>query len=83
MGFPDHKVRKALKATNNGEVEAVIQYIDDHEKDPEFNQEVVQVPKKKKRPKYIPLELQNLFTQLYSINQFAVSTQSILLYSPY
>ena len=74
MGFIEYKVRKALLATNNGELEQLFQYIVEHENDPEFNQPI-SILKKKKKPKYIPLELQNLFTQLYSINKFAVSTQ--------
>lgn len=74
MGFAEHKVRKALIATNNGELEQVFQYIDEHDNDPEFNQ-AISVVKKKKKPKYIPLELQNLFSQLYLLNKLTVSTQ--------
>ena len=74
MGVDEHKARKAIIATNNGTYDEVFQYIEQHNDDPEFNQ-VVTIHKKKKKPRYIPLELQNLFTQLFSINKYSVSTQ--------
>jgi hypothetical protein len=61
--------RRALIATKNKSFDdAVANYFEQNDKDPNFNVEVV-VPetkiKKVKKPRYIPLELQRLFTRIY------------------
>eukprot|EP01038_Epipyxis_sp_PR26KG_P009755 gene9755-13124_t len=78
MGILENHAKKALIATKNAALDVVFDYIDRHENDPEFNQPIVIVDRKKKRkPRYIPLELQRLFAQLSMIDRLAISTQDL------
>lgn len=81
MGIPEHHARRALVGTKNGSLDAVFEYIEHHENDPEFNKPLPNSSeneengkKKRKKPRFIPIELQRLFTQLQLIDQQAVST---------
>lgn len=80
MGVSENHATKALIGTKNGNVELAFQYIDAHQNDPAFNAEAdpraveAAAKKKKKKPRYIPLELQRLFTQLKLVDRLAVST---------
>jgi uncharacterized UBP type Zn finger protein len=91
FGFEAHLVRRALKGTNNGSMDAVLEYMDAHAQDPEFNkpEPVEELPsateqadadnkRKRKKARVIPIEIQRLFTQLQLINQYAISTNGTL-----
>jgi uncharacterized UBP type Zn finger protein len=82
MGIAENHARKALEKTSNGTIDQIFEYIEKHENDVEFNKPLPSVSndinkKKKKKPRYIPLELQKLFSQLQLIDTQAVSTQGL------
>jgi uncharacterized UBP type Zn finger protein len=80
MGITENHATKALIGTKNGSLDQVFQFIDAHENDVTFNAEVdmqaaeAAAKKKKRKPRYIPLELQKLFSQLKLVDRQAVST---------
>lgn len=80
MGITENHATKALIGTKNGSLDQVFQYIDAHEQDAAFNAEIdpqaaeAAAKKKKRKPRYIPLELQKLFSQLKLVDRQAVST---------
>lgn len=80
MGIPEHHAVRALQGTKNGSLDEVFNYIEAHENDPEFNKPLVdpneanEGKKKRKKPRFIPIELQRLFTQLQLSDRLAVST---------
>jgi len=80
MGIPEHHATRALLATKNASLDEVFTYIEAHENDPEFNKPLVdpadasKAEKKKKKPRFIPIELQRLFSQLQLSDRLAVST---------
>jgi uncharacterized UBP type Zn finger protein len=79
MGVPEHQAKRALIATKNASMDEVFNYIDEHGGDPEFNKPPEETidsnVRKKKKPRQIPLEIQQLFTQLQIIDQSAVTTE--------
>eukprot|EP01034_Spumella_vulgaris_P022855 gene22855-29029_t len=83
MGVSENHAMKALTGTKNGSMEECFQYIDAHENDVAFNTEIdpqtaeSAAKKKKRKPRYIPLELQRLFSQLKLIDRQAVSTNAL------
>lgn len=80
MGIPEHHAVRALQGTKNGSLDEVFNYIEAHENDPEFNKPLVdpndanEGKKKRKKPRFIPIELQRLFSQLQLSDRLAVST---------
>lgn len=86
MGIAEHHARRALIGTKNGSLDDVFEYIEKHENDAEFNKPMPtnseteeNGKKKRKKPRFIPIELQRLFAQLQLIDQQAVSTHGELL----
>lgn len=79
FGFNEHGCRKALIATKNGGIDQAFEYLGLHENDPGFNDPPT-MPKRR-RPRYIPLELQRLFAQMQSLDQRAISTEGTLIKS--
>lgn len=77
MGFDEKKVRCAVVRAKN-DMEKAFEIIDTiSEKEVQkFNVQHNAVGNRK-RPRYIPLELQRLFTELQCIDQSSVSTQGI------
>ena len=79
MGVPEDHARKALTATKNGGLDQVFDYIEKNENTKEFNTSLPPTgdatKKKKRKVRYIPLELQHLFAQLKMADRQAVSTQ--------
>lgn len=80
MGIPEHHAVRALLGTKNGSLDEVFNYIEAHENDPEFNKPLSDPndtndnKKKRKKPRFIPIELQRLFSQLQRSDRLAVST---------
>lgn len=80
FGVPENRAKRALVATKNSGMDDVFAYMEQHENDPDIDKplpETVQSKKKKKKPRLIPLELQNLFTKLKFIDCKAISTEGI------
>lgn len=73
--------KKALIMTKNNFEEALAWYFT-HESDAEsvIEPAVEETGKKKMKPRLIPLELQNLFTRMKVLNQYALSTEGNVLY---
>ena len=88
MGVNEISARNALVATKNGAYDLIFDFIEKNENNRDFNlsQQTKQVDtgtsilKKKRKPRYIPLELQYLFTQLKLVDRLAVSTSGDLNY---
>ena len=70
--------RKALVATKNIGIDEARSYYEQNESDPLFNIATDEVKKKKRKPRYIPIELQKLFTNLQLLNEKSISTEGIL-----
>eukprot|EP01032_Pedospumella_encystans_P025073 gene25073-28345_t len=83
MGIPEHHAVRALQGTKNGSLDEVFNYIEAHENDAEFNKPLVdpndpnEGKKKRKKPRFIPIELQRLFSQLQLSDRLAVSTDEL------
>lgn len=77
FGLNEHAIRKALVATRNAGMDQALDYIKQHENDPGFSEPPV-VEKRKRKPRYIPLELQRLFVQMQELDQRAISTEGII-----
>ena len=74
FGVNEHGGRKALVATKNVSIEAAFDYVSQHENDPSFNDPPV-TEKRRRKPRYIPLELQRLFVQMQELDQRTISTE--------
>lgn len=85
MGIHEIGARKALVATKNGTYDLIFDFIEKNEHNSDFNlppptkavDNSVVTLKKKRKPRYIPLELQYLFTQLKLVDRLAVSTKEL------
>ena len=88
MGIPDHHAHRALVGTKNGSLDEVFNYIEANENNPEFNQplqdpnDTADGKKKRKKPRFIPIELQRLFSQLQLSDRLAVSTDGNSMHEP-
>lgn len=83
MGFNEYAAQKALIETKNAGFEQAVEYCMEHQDDPSMQQPTAVddgAKRKKKKPRYIPLELQRLFTQLQELNQRAISTEGRSIY---
>lgn len=79
MGLNEIGSRKSLSATKNVGVTQAVEYYWQHESDPDFNapSKLEEGKKKKKKPRFIPIELQKLFTNLQLLNEKSISTEGI------
>ena len=77
LGFNEIGSRKALIATKNASIDAAYEYYLNHESDPNFTKDSVEETqrKKRKKPRYIPLELQYLFTKLDALDERDITTE--------
>lgn len=84
FGVTENKARRALISTKNASVEAVFEYLESHPNEPGDLIDISEDPKKKKRkPRLIPLELQNLFTRMQCVDQATLSTEGVYFFSVY
>lgn len=72
MGVEEVAARYALIKTKNKGIEDAFECIAELGDKPPPVQES---PKKKKKPRYVPLELQRLFSELQLLNKATISTQ--------
>jgi hypothetical protein len=85
MGVDDIKAKYCLIQTKNKGIEAALDYMDRLSDKIDVQTELNKLTAtssgkekaKKKKPKYIPLELQRLFSELQLINRDTVSTQDL------
>lgn len=77
IGFSEIGSRKSLTATKNACFFDALEYYQLNESDPAFNTPVrlEENKKKKKKPRFIPIELQKLFTKLQLLNEKSISTE--------
>jgi hypothetical protein len=85
MGVDESTAKFVLIQTKNKGVEEALDYLDrlgEREVQAELNKYQASInsanTKKKRKPKYIPLELQRLFSELQLINRCTVSTNGKL-----
>ncbi len=78
FGFNEHGAARALIAVKNESVDTAIEYYSSHSEDPGFCDAPVSESKAKKRkPRQIPLELQQLFTEMQLLDERALSTAGL------
>ena len=77
MGLSEIGSRKSLTATKNVGFNQAFDYYWQNESDPAFNApaKLEEGKKKKKKPRFIPIELQKLFTNLQLLNEKSISTE--------
>ncbi len=78
MGVDEIKAKFCLVQTKNKGVDDAFDYLDRLSEKTDIQAEMNKlsaVSKKKRKPKYIPLELQRLFSELQLIDRETVSTQ--------
>lgn len=78
MGVDELKAKYCLIQTKNKGFDDALDFMDRLSEKIDIKSEMNKLTaasKKKKKPKYIPLELQRLFTELQLINRETVSTQ--------
>lgn len=80
MGIDEFCAKYCLIQTKNKGLDDALEYMDRISDTLDLKAEVSKLTnsqKKKKKPKYIPLELQRLFSELQLLNRETVSTQGI------
>jgi uncharacterized UBP type Zn finger protein len=73
MGIPENSAKYALVKTKNKGIEDAFEVVEQLGDNPPPVDNSSGT--KKKKPRYIPLELQRLFSELQLINKSAISTQ--------
>ena len=72
MGIEDYKAKKSLSATRSEGIEQALDYLEKTEIPPPTTKDS---KSSKLKPRYIPLELQRLFSELQLLDKIAISTE--------